>query len=195
MADVTAVKTMNETDSLVFQCMDYTKQLASQGKAFKFSLSLPSGFNFSLDFSQEKLSPFRKPESKKQSPSTLRRNTQRRKDYLAKKAAEKQADHQHDELKATETELKCDHCGELFIANDILNKHIAEKHLAIETCDECELKTSLYENMTECKNDEQIEKLDGNSEIEQSDKEYEYECEERGHKQEEQCKAGRSLVL
>ena len=89
MADVTAVKTMNETDSLVFQCMDYTKQLASQGKAFKFSLSLPSGFNFSLDFSQEKLSPFRKPESKKQSPSTLRRNTQRRKDYLAKKSAEK----------------------------------------------------------------------------------------------------------
>ena len=85
MADVTAVKTMNETDSsLVFQCMDYTKQLATQGKAFKFSLSLPSGFNFSLDFSQEKLSPFRNPESKKQSPSTLRRHSQRRKDYLAK---------------------------------------------------------------------------------------------------------------
>ena len=153
MADVTAVKTMNETDSsLVFQCMDYTKQLASQGKAFKFSLSLPSGFNFFLALSQEKLSPFRKPESKKQSPSTLRRNSQRRKDYFAKKSAEKQADHQHVELEATETELKCDRCGKIFTANDLLKKHIAEKHLAVGTCHDCEPKTSNHEDLTEHKN-------------------------------------------
>ena len=188
MAKVTVMKTMNETDSsLALQCMDFTKQLASQGKAFKFSLSLPSGFNFSLDFSQEKLPPFRKPEGKKQSPSTLRRNTQRRKDYLAKKAADK-ADDQHVELEATKKKFKCDHCGEIFTAKDILNNHIAEKHLVIGTCDDCDPKTNKYDNTIEHKNDEQIEQFDGNSEIEQTDEEYEHEREDCQRKQEEHCK-------
>ena len=70
MAEVTEAKTMSENDSsLLSQCMDYTKQLASQGKDFKFSLSLPSGFNFSLDLTQEKLLPSRIPEKKRKSPS------------------------------------------------------------------------------------------------------------------------------
>ena len=81
------------------------------------------------------------------SARTLRRFTQRRKDYLAKKAAEKQADHQHVELETTETELKCDDSGEIFSAKDILNKHIAEKHLLIGTCDDCEPTTRRSENI------------------------------------------------
>ena len=53
MAEVIEVKTTSENDSsLVSQCMDYTKQLASQGKDGKFSLFLSSGFNLSLDLGQ-----------------------------------------------------------------------------------------------------------------------------------------------
>ena len=86
MAEVTEVKTISENDSsLVSQCMDYTKQLASQGQDFKFSLSLPSGFNFFLDLTQEKLLPSRIPEKKRKSPSTLRRNAQRSKEFQQKK--------------------------------------------------------------------------------------------------------------
>ena len=85
MAEVTEAKTMSENDSsMVSQCMDYTKQLVSQGKDFKFSLSLPSGFNFSLDITQEKLLPSRLPEKKRRSPNTLRRNAQRRKEFQQK---------------------------------------------------------------------------------------------------------------
>ena len=49
---------------LVSQCMDFTKHLVSKCAAFKFSLSLPTGFDFSMDFSQEKLTPSRRPEKK-----------------------------------------------------------------------------------------------------------------------------------
>ena len=69
-----------ETDnSLAIQCMEFTKHLASEGKCFKFSLSMPSGFDFSLDVTQEKLAPSKIIERKKQSPSTLKRNALRKK--------------------------------------------------------------------------------------------------------------------
>ena len=71
----------------------------------------------------------------------------------------------------------------------MLKKHIAEKHLAVGTCNDCEPKTSNHEDLTEHKKNERIEQLDGNSEIEQTDEEYERECEERQRKQEEHCKA------
>ena len=80
MSEATQVISVDEMNSsLVSKCMDFTKHLASKGAAFKFSLSLPTGFKFSMDFSQEMLTPSRGPEKKKQSPSTLKRN------YLRKK--------------------------------------------------------------------------------------------------------------
>ena len=86
MSEATPVIPVVEMNSsLVSQCMDFTKHLVSKGAAFKFSLSLPTGFNFSIDFSQEKLTPPRRPEKKKQSPSTLKRNSLRKKQFLEKK--------------------------------------------------------------------------------------------------------------
>ena len=56
--------------SLVSKFMDFTKHLANKGIVFKFSLSLSMGFNFSMDFSQDKLAPSRMPEKKRaQAPS------------------------------------------------------------------------------------------------------------------------------
>ena len=75
--------TVAEMDnSLAIQCMEFTKHLASQGNSFKFSLSLPSGFNFTLDVTQEELAPSNILERKKQSPSTLKRNALRKKIFL-----------------------------------------------------------------------------------------------------------------
>ena len=168
MAEVTETKTTSENDSsLVSQCMDFTKQLPSQGKDFKFSLSLASGFNFSLDLTQEKLLPSRK------SPSTLRRNAQRRKEFQQKKAVEIQAGTQHAELPANEIKVKCDHCQEEFKTKNILNKHIAEIHFAIMNIKEGEKQTKSSQDLGGQKEDDHvIEQLDGNSEVEESDEEY-----------------------
>ena len=50
--------------------------------------------NFSMDFNQEKKIPASIQERKKLSPSTVKRNSLRKKAFLAKKADEKQAERQ-----------------------------------------------------------------------------------------------------
>ena len=64
------------------KCMDFFQALAKQGQAFNFSLTVSSGFSFSLDTRRKAGSPVTK---KKTIPSTLRRNTRRREEFLAKK--------------------------------------------------------------------------------------------------------------
>ena len=82
----------------------------ARGAAFKFLLSLPTGFDFSMDFSQEKLTPSRRPEKKNQSPSTPKRNYFRKIQFLEKRAKEKQAENTPVESPAQSTEVtfKCD---------------------------------------------------------------------------------------
>ena len=80
-----AANNVSETDhSLAIQCMELTKHLANQGKSFKFSLSLQTGFNFSLDVTQEQLSPS-SVERKKPSPSTLKRNALKKTFFFTEK--------------------------------------------------------------------------------------------------------------
>ena len=81
MSGATAVKTNSEMSySLFSQCMDYTKHLVSKNMAFKFSLSQPTGSNFSMYFSLDKLTPSRM--RGKSSASTLKRNSLRKKQLL-----------------------------------------------------------------------------------------------------------------
>ena len=82
MAGVPKMKTLSDEDPpLVSKCLEFTKHLANQGNDFKFSLSLPSEFFLSLDISNEKTFP-KILEKEKKSPSTLKRNFERRKVYL-----------------------------------------------------------------------------------------------------------------
>ena len=68
---------------LATKCLDFCQALSSQGVAFNFSVSIGSTFSFSLDTrGKAPLSPGTK---KKSSPSTLRRNARRRKEFLEKK--------------------------------------------------------------------------------------------------------------
>jgi hypothetical protein len=89
-----------EDSSLTTQCLAFCQALASQGKAFSLSLTVGNTFSFSLD-NREKTPPTKeKPhplqerttsakaevrkKKKKPSPSTLRRNAERRKEFLEK---------------------------------------------------------------------------------------------------------------
>ena len=92
MSEATTVLRVGEMDlSLVSQCMEFYKHLTNKGPAFKFSFSLSTVFNFSMDFSQaDKLTPSGKPNRKKQSPGTLKINAYRSQIFLEKKAKENQ---------------------------------------------------------------------------------------------------------
>ena len=189
MSEATPVILVSEMNSsLVSQCMDFTKHLAKQGSDFKFSLSLPTGFNFSMDFSQDKLTQSRMPEKKKLSPSTLKRNSLRKKLFLEKKAKEKQAGilPAGSPGQSTEVTFKCDHCEAVFEYKNTLDKHIDETHTKKFTCNECDFTTTTVKCMTDhSKLEHCIEQLDGSAEIVKSNKKKEhndmwcYKCEEQ----------------
>ena len=80
---------MSEGDSaLAIKCMDFCHALASQGMAFSFSLSVGSDFSFSLDARKKEATPVLTAEvmKKKLSPSQVRRNAKRRKEFLKRKS-------------------------------------------------------------------------------------------------------------
>ena len=64
--------------------MPGSQALNSQGNAFKFSLTLASGFAFSFDSKELALDNQAK-KKKKPSPSTIRRNARRKEEFLKKK--------------------------------------------------------------------------------------------------------------
>ena len=61
---------------LAIKCLDFCQALNSQGNAFKFSLTLASGFSFSFDSKELAL------DKKKPSPSTIRRNARCEEEFL-----------------------------------------------------------------------------------------------------------------
>ena len=112
MSDASAAQTMSETKScLTSQCMEFINHMASKGMAFKFSLSLPTGFTFSMDFNKEKVIPEIIQKRKKQSPSALKRNSLKKKVFLAKKA-EELAEPQlvKSQAHSSEKKFKCEQC-------------------------------------------------------------------------------------
>ena len=70
--------------SLATQCLAFCQALSIQGQAFTLALTVGSTFSFSLD-TREKTTPI-KVRKKKPSPSPLKRNAQRKEDYLLKPA-------------------------------------------------------------------------------------------------------------
>ena len=119
------------------------------------------------------------PGRKKQSLSTLTRNTLRKKIFLQKKAVEKEAEKQivGSPAKSPEMTMKCNQCEDTFISKESLDKHTAEKHYAVANCNNTSCSTDhLMEHIKEHNN---IEQLDGSSELQESTKNIEhYEHEE-----------------
>ena len=110
--------------SLASKCMDFCQALAKQGQAFNFSLTISSGFSFSLDTRRKAGSPVTK---KKTSPSTLRRNARRRKEFLAKKEHESST-RISIENSVADLEIKCDQCEYVAATEKGLRQHIRMKH-------------------------------------------------------------------
>ena len=124
---------VSENDSsLANKCLALCQALNSQGKAFKFSLTIGNTFSFSLD-SGGRTMPNR--EKKRASPSTMERNARRRKQFLAKKTTSASEENQAD-LEANQQALvekrafKCDQCETLFKTNNGLKIHIGKSHKA-----------------------------------------------------------------
>ena len=151
---------------LASQCMEFTKHMVSKGMAFKFSLSLPTGFIFSMDFNQEKVIPKNIQEKKKRSPSTLKRNNLRKKEFLTKKAEQKQAETQLVIIPAQSSGNKFNRkCENEFKSKDTLDINLTEEHNAALTCQECDHISETPENIKEhIKESHSIEQLDGSSE-------------------------------
>ena len=110
--------------SLASKCMDFCQALAKQGQAFNFSLTVSSGFSFSLDTRRKAGSPVTK---KKTSPSTLRRNARRREEFLAKKEHESST-RISAENSLADLEIKCDQCEYVAATEKGLRQHIRMKH-------------------------------------------------------------------
>ena len=123
---------------LASQCLALCQTLASQGKAFSFTVTLGSTFTFSMDAKESAAAlPKRK---KKSSPSTLRRNAARREKFLNRKVEKASVvevqcppgiSHTPVPFSAMEVEresFKCYHCGERFASNVSLMSHKRVSH-------------------------------------------------------------------
>ena len=121
---------VGESDpNLASKCLDFCQALSSQGVAFNFSVSIGSTFSFSLDTrGKAPLSPGTK---KKSSPSTLRRNARRRKEFLEKK--------QHPaaviprEEAVGEKAFLCDQCDSNFKSENGLKIHVGKTHKKVNS--------------------------------------------------------------
>ena len=127
--------------SLASQCLALCQTLAGQGKAFSLSVTVGSTFTFSLDSKEPASLPKKK---KKSSPSTLRRNAERREKLLKRKVESSPRvnipnpiqqspvlSHTSLPFSAMEAEVesfKCDQCDERFPSDHGLNCHTETAH-------------------------------------------------------------------
>ena len=121
---------VGESDpNLATKCLDFCQALSSQGVAFNFSLSIGSTFSFSLDTrGKTPLSPGTK---KKSSPSTLRRNARRRKEFLEKK--QNPAAVIPREEAVGEKAFLCDQCDSNFKSENGLKIHVGKAHKKVNS--------------------------------------------------------------
>ena len=114
-----------ENSSLASKCMDFCQALAKQGKTFNFSLSIGSGFSFSLDTRSEDMK--KTIGTKKPSPSTQRRNAMRRREFLEKKRNPSAVNHTA-EVAAVQVAPQCDQCEYKAATQRGLTTHKRMKH-------------------------------------------------------------------
>ena len=101
------------------------------GHTISFSVTLGSTFTFNLDTRVKATSPVVKmTKKKKPSPSTLRRNLRRKKEFL------KQKSETSNDLEATsvaEANFHCEHCASSFKTENGLKIHVGKSHKALKS--------------------------------------------------------------
>ena len=129
-----AMKT--EDSDLASQCMAFCQALATKGQTFNFNLTIGSSFSFSLDTREHGAPSLVK---KKKSPSTVRRNARRRKEFLDKKLvssseiksspAQTNSEEEAGNLNNHGArEIKCEACDDTFNKETDFEAHMKGKH-------------------------------------------------------------------
>ena len=110
-----AMSVKEDNSAILSQCLDFCQTLAGKSLNFSFTLTLGNNFSFSLDTSEKKALA---PKAKKKSPSTLRRDARRRKEFVRKKL----------EASTGVKVFKCDQCGNNFKSENGLKIHVGKAH-------------------------------------------------------------------
>ena len=71
--------------SVLVQCLEFSRLLISNQKAFQFEVKLASGFSFNFNTLDQEPTKSRTQEVRKKSPSTLKRNAARKEKFLQDK--------------------------------------------------------------------------------------------------------------
>ena len=112
---------------LLTKCLEFCQALSSQGQPFNISISTGSGFSFSLDTRSKAVNTNSQSQKKKASPSTLRRNAKRRKEFLARKQQTSPTTESSGDETASVTP-KCDQCEYIAASEKGLKQHTRMKH-------------------------------------------------------------------
>ena len=125
---------VGEADStLVSKCMAFCQALASKGQTISFSLNVGPSFTFSLDTRGNGSTTLSK---KRKTPSTQRRNSRRRAEFLAKKhgpppetepSVEKETEPEEENI------FQCDQCENNFKSENGLKIHIGKSHKKVDS--------------------------------------------------------------
>ena len=112
-------------DSVLAHCLDFSRQLISNQKPFKFEVKLSSGFSFNFNTLDQEVTKSRTQEVKKKSPSTLKRNAARKEKFLEEKKTS------FLNKQTSETSFECNLCDHEAYCNASLRKHIGKEQKKI----------------------------------------------------------------
>ena len=129
-----AAPTMGEENSdLATQCMAFCQALASKGQTFSFTLNVGPSFTFSLDTMGNGSTTLSK---KRKTPSTQRRNSRRRAEFLAKKHGsppEREPSVEKETEPDKENIFECGQCEHNFKSENGLKIHIGKTHKKVDS--------------------------------------------------------------
>ena len=130
--------------SVLIQCLDFSRQMESNQKPFKLKVKLSNGFSFIFNNLNQDESKFRREETKKKSPSTIRRNAARKQKFIEKKnlsSVDNEVSKKSEDTSKVETSIQeletfqCDHCDYQVNCQVLLRKHMDKEHKLIPQLD------------------------------------------------------------
>ena len=129
--------------SVLAQCLDFSRQLITNQKTFKFDVKLSCGFSFNFNTLDQEPTESRSKEVKKKSPSTLKRNAARKQKFLDEKKNSSARN------QSSEISFKCDQCDLEANCKVSLRKHMEKEHKVIPQLDGFEDDISKEENSSQ----------------------------------------------
>ena len=126
MSDPSSLKTES---SVWAQCLEFTRQMDSNKQSFKFEFKLSNGFSFNFNTLDQEESKSGTKEVKRKSPSTLRRNAERKQKFLDKKNISSAT------KELSESYFQCDQCDYEANCKVGLRKHMEKQHTLIPQID------------------------------------------------------------